>query len=989
MSKQIKKVIYIISILSFIISHSSFCQTWQYYDSLRAVYLQKLSYDTAQVYAEKALQSVKEKTGENDTLYARMLSAITEVTFCSGKYAIAIEYCKKEMEIRKVIQGIKHPDYATSLDNLASLYDATGNYHAAELFYIEAKDIRKKVPGEKHPDYASSLNNLAGLYDEMGDYSAAEPLNIEAKNIIKEVMGEKHPFYATSLDNLAQTYWEMGNYLAAEPLYIEAKNIRKEVLGEKHPDYALSLNNLGVFYQEMGNYPSSEALLMEAKNIYKEVLGEKHPDYARSLNNLAVLYWAMGNYTAAEPLYIEERNIYKEVLGEKHPYYALSLNNLAKLYQAIGNYTSAEPLYIEAKNIRKEVLGEKHPDYATSLNNLAGLYNEMGKYTSAEPLYIEAKNIRKEVLGEKHPDYATSLNNLACLYDATGNYPAAESFYLECLEKINKAIFQNFAFLSEKEKELYFKTQSVDFESFYSFSLRRKKVNPGITKIAFNNVVKNKGLLLKSSTAMRTAVLNSNDTALISKYERWIGMKKEISRLYSTEISKREQNPENLEQQANLIEKDLVRGSQIFSDFQKVQELTWGSVKNSLKPGEAAIEFIHFAEGKKRDTILYCALIITPECKQPEMVQLFYEKDLELILGTNSSNNLSCINSIYGTRQSTSERLYKLIWQPMEKYLEGVKTVYYSPDGLLHKISFNALGKGKDLYLGDNYILNRLGTTGKVVMLESFSIDNDLTACIYGGIDYSTDSTTNKVWQYLPGTKNEADKIDKIFKSKKIKTYYFSGKSATEASFKQLFSSTQSNQNPETGNPKPKILHIATHGFFYPDPEVLKKEEEKNTVVQKAPLVFRGGGSGFGLWQFVMNKNPLMRSGLVFSGANNVWNQKYAGSGEDGVLTAQEVTQLDLQKTQLVVLSACETGLGDIKGSEGVYGLQRAFKMAGVKYLIISLWEVPDNETSEFMTKFYKKLLLTKAVRKSFNETQSEMRKKYDPFYWAAFVLIE
>jgi CHAT domain-containing protein len=936
----LKKLTGIIFILSFVIRHSSFCQTWQHYDSLRAVYLEKISYDTALVFADKALQIVKEKTGENDTLYANMLRALMDVNYYAGKYPIAIEYCKKEKEIRKLIQGEKHPDYATTLSCLASLYDVTGNYQAAEPLYLEAKEI------------------------------------------LKEALGEKHPYYASCLNDLAQLYWAMGNFSAAEPLYIESMNIRKEILGEKHPDYAKSLNNLAVLYQEMGNYPAAEALLLESKNIYKEVLGENHPDYALPLNNLAVLYWSIGNYPAAEPLLLEAIKIIKETLGEKHPDYAFYLNDLGELYQAMGNYPAAEYLLLESKNIRKETPGEKHPDYAISLNNLAGLYNEMGNYAAAEPLYIEAKNIRKEVLGEKNLDYATSLNNLAILYQSLDNYPAAESYYLHCLEVVNSAIVQNFAFLSEKEKEMFFKTQANDFENFYSFSLKRKKDNQEITKIVFNDVVKNKGLLLKSSTAMRTAILTSNDTSLISKYEKWTGMKREISDLYSTEISKREKDPEKLEQQANAIEKDLVRGSQVFGDFQKVQKLTWESVRNNLKRGEAAIEFIRFTEGKKRDTSLYCALLITPLSKQPVMIQLFYEKELEVILGNNSSNNLSYISSIYGTNQVTNEQLYNLIWQPLEKYLEGVKTVYYSPDGLLHKISFAAMSNGKNVYLCDNYILNRLSTTGKVAMHENSGIDKDLLAGIYGGIDYSTDSTIQKIWQYLPGTKSETDKINQIFKSKKLKTKYFSGKSATEGSFKELFTINQLNSKPE-------ILHIASHGFFYPDPEVIKTEEEKSKVVPEEPVSFRGGGSGFGVWQFVMNKNPLMRSGLVFSGANNVWNRKYTGEGEDGVLTAQEVTQLDLRKTQLVVLSACETGLGDIKGSEGVYGLQRAFKMAGVKFLIMSLWQVPDNETSEFMTLFYEKLLLTKDIRKSFTETQSEMRKKYDPYYWAAFVLIE
>jgi CHAT domain-containing protein len=935
-----KKYICTVFIISFIALPASLCQTRQKYDSLRADYLEKSNYDSALIYAEKALQLVKEQTGPNDTLYANMLRAIIDVNYYNGTYASAIEYCKKEIEIRKTIQG------------------------------------------EKHLDYTASLNNLANLYDAIGNYSGAVDIFLREKRILEEIMSNKNTYYATCLNDLAQTYWVMGNYPAAEPLYIESKNIRKELLGERHPNYALSLNNLAALYQEMGNYPAAETLFLEAKTIIKEVQGENTVDYALSLNNLAVLYWAMNNYAAAEPLYVEAMNIYKKVLGEQHPDYAFALNNLAKLYQAMGKYSAAEPLLLKAKDLRKEILGVKHPDYATSLNNLAGLYDEMGNYSAAAPLYLEAKNIRKEVLGEEHPDYATSLKNLAGLYNEMGNQTAAESLYLECLAKVNNAIFRNFAFLSEKEKELYFKTQSGCFENFYSFSLKRKKENPEITGMVFNNVVKNKGLLLKSTTAMRTAILNSNDTALMSKYEKWIDIKKEISKLYSTEITNRAKNPEDLEQQANTIEKDLVRGSQVFSDFQQVQKLTWENVKESLKHGEAAIEFIHFAEGKKRDTILYCALLVTPQSKHPEMVKLFYEKDLESILGTNKSNNLLYINNIYGTSENRSEQLYKLIWQPMERYLKGIKTIYYSPDGLLHKISFAALDKGKAIYLCDRYDLNRLSTTGKVVLHENYSIDSVATAGIYGGIKYSTDSTTKEIWKYLPGTKNEADKIDQIFRSKELRTEYFSGTLATEESFKQLFSASKPGKKPE-------ILHIATHGFFFPDPEVPVKEEEKDTIIKETPIVFRGGSSNFGLWQFVKNKNPLMRSGLVFSGANNVWNQKYSDQGEDGVLTAQEVTQLDLQNTQLIVLSACETGLGDIKGSEGVYGLQRAFKLAGVKYFVMSLWQVPDEATSEFMTQFYDKLLLTKNIQKSFNETQLKMRNKYDPYYWAAFILIE
>ena len=208
-----------------------------------------------------------------------------------------------------------------------------------------------------------------------------------------------------------------------------------------------------------------------------------------------------------------------------------------------------------------------------------------------------------------------------------------------------------------------------------------------------------------------------------------------------------------------------------------------------------------------------------------------------------------------------------------------------------------------------------------------------------------------------------------------MKDFYTAGKNATETAFK-------------TSAPQNKIIHIATHGFFFPEPEANTYLENEGST-NKETQISRSADYAVGVYNFILNKNPLMRSGLVFAGANEVWSRKEYLDKEDGVLTAQEVATLDLRKTNLVVLSACETGLGDVKGTEGVYGMQRSLKMAGVKFIIMSLWQVPDAETVEFMEKFYTKLTKTKDIKQSFNETQNEMRKKYDPFYWAAFVLLE
>ncbi|MFH2094643.1 MAG: CHAT domain-containing tetratricopeptide repeat protein, partial [Bacteroidota bacterium] len=977
-------------------------QQWACYDTLKNEYVSRQSYDTALIYAEKAAEEYYNTVGENDTTYAILLNSVMEVEyyngdyesaisygekalairlntlgerhleyantcawlgylyFTTGKYPAAEEMYKKTIEARRALFGEKDDSFARAVNNLALLYVEMGNYKAAKPLYLKARDIYKELYGEKHEAYARALSNIAALYDDLGDYAAAEPLYIEAKNIRKEVLGEKHPEYATSLNTLAYLYDVTGNFSAAEQLYTEALNIRKEVLGVKHKSYAVSLNNLAFLYKEMGNYEAAEPLYETARNIWKEVLGERHPTYATALDNLALLYRAMGRYEEAGPLYREALEIRRESLGEKHPRYALSLNNLAYYYWLTDNYAASESLFVESASIMKEVLGEKHPSYALALENQAKLYVSVERYPEAEKLNINALTIRKEVLGENHPDYGTSLINLAGFYYKTGRLEEAGPLFTDALRVINNAIMQNFAFLSEREKELYFKIHTGSIDEFYSYAMKYYGKNPAISKEVYDNILKTKGLLLKSSTAMRTAILNSNDTALFSKYEEWIELKRNISRLNSTEISSRKEDPEILARQANELEKELVRASGLFDEIGKLQQLRWESVMNKLKPGEAAVEYLHFTDAYDGNKIKYYALLISPASDQPEMISLFEEGEMQSLLDKYRGSSFKSVSGVYGTNADTNEELYRLIWEPLEPFLKDIKTIYYSPDGILHKISFPAIGKGKNIFLCDEYNLLHVISTGKIVNAGQDKNEKIQSACVFGGIDYDTDSEGKAMWPYLPGSLTESEIIQEKFVRKNI---IFTGNTAKEASeekFKDIYSKN---------GIRPEILHIATHGFFYPDPDIQLKSLENESQKKHEVIEFRGS-SGTGLWQFVQNKNPLMRSGLLFAGANRAWSEPYSGTDNEGVLTAQEVTQLDMGKTRLVVLSACETGLGDIRGSEGVYGLQRAFKMAGVKYIIMSLWQVPDKETVEFMELFYKKLLKFKDVRRSFNETQ-------------------
>lgn len=974
------------------------------------------NYSKAETLFKEALNIYKKVLGQNHPDYATSLDNLAVLYRQYGKHLEAEPLYVEALSIREKILGKAHPDYALSLNNLAVLYWYLGNYEKAEPLYVEALKIREKILGKEHPDYAQSLSNLAVLHRDKGNYSEAEPLLIEALDIRAKVLGQNHPDYATTLDNLAVLYRETGNYSNAEPLFTQAINIRSEVLGHDHPFYATSLDNLAGLYWEIGNYSKAEPLYTEALNIRAQVVGKEHPSYAQSLNNLASLCKDMGDYTHAEILYIEALNVNKNVFGQDHPVYATSLDNLAGLYLIMGSFSKAEQLFTEALNINKKVLGQNHPYYARSLNNIALLYENMGDYEKAELLYIEASDVNRQVFGKDHPDYATSLDNLALLYWTMGNYNKAEPLFMQANDNLNNQIEKTFGFLSEKEKE-QFLSHNINyyFEIFNSFFLNMQDKDRSVNTVSYDNELIHKGMLLQSNTALRKAVYDSRDNDLIETYNLFIDTHKELAVLYSKPLAEREVSIDSLENIAEGFEKDLVQKAKNLPGIENLTGLTktrWQNVQQSLKPNEAAIEFIdfHYYNNGWTDSILYCALVLRKDYAHPGMIFLFEERQLKKYLSTQkATNSSSYISKLYSyssnlppadTNKLSGNPLYRLVWEPVNSSLRGVNTVYLSLSGLLHKVAFDAIPVTDSTFLSDIYDINIVSSTRILTRTKKAEpdISADLRASLYGGITYSMDSTDliamaqlyqepdydllalrsvdipddgrGLMWIDLPGTLTEVSDINKIFEAKQVPASLYTGKYATEESFKYMARQRKS----------PEVLHMATHGFFFPETESGKQEREKVDFQR-------------GLFEepaFTYAENPLLRSGILLAGASRIWdNMPAIENVEDGTLTAYEVSNMNLSNTRLVVLSACETGLGDVKGSEGVFGLQRAFKMAGVKYIIMSLWQVPDYQTSELMKLFYTNWLTGLSIKEAFTGAQQTMRKKYDPFYWAAFILVE
>lgn len=861
--------------------------------------------------ALKTYESIADNTGIASTNIA-----IAKSFTIQGQYSLAVEFANAViMQENKISPNLTADAYQTLAEVhrlQLQFHQALDNYQKALTIWETQTNLEKVV---------ECLNTMGSIYETTGNLP-------------------------------------MALIFCQQALDISTNNQQPE-------STAAILNNIGVVYRKLGDNAKAKESYQKALDI--NIKNSNTERIAYCYNNIGVILEQEGKFDEATLNYHKSIEI-KEQSNDKMGLSA-SLINLGNVYKRLKKTSEANELFLKALSISQSI-NDKHGE-AFAYGNLAALKLEQNDLNAS----IEYSNKNLEIakaLDLKQP-LKEAYRQLACAYEKTDSLELAEKHYRKIVETNQQEINANFSILSENEKELFFKTVSEDYDRFYAFTFQRQQKNPSINNELYNTVLRNKGLLLKSSTAMRNAILASNNSEAIGKHEQWIALKQAIAQQYSLPLAKRSNQLQTMENTANDLERDLVKTSAEFSDFKSTTALNWVDIKAKLTDNDVAIEFIQFKQTK--DSTHYAALIINKNSEYPIFQDLFEEKKLEKLLGSLAGNNLKFIQKIYGTLAENNDELYKLVWKPLEKHIKGYSTVYYSPSGLLHKISFAAISKSKNQYLIDDYNLQLVSTTANAGISEQNQPTSFSDITLFGGIKYNAQETESPTWKYLQGTLSETEMIEGLFKGKNIRVMRLTDTLAKEEEFKSIA-------------PKSSILHIATHGFFYPDPDKLKQIMDAEKEVGK--IQFRGSADTTRSSNvFIQSSNPLMRSGLVFARANDFWGKPITNNTDDGVLTALEVLNIDLRNNRLTVMSACETGLGDIAGSEGVYGLQRAFRMAGSSKLIMSLWQVPDAETAEFMKLFYTNLLNTANLRESFNQAQKLMRQKYDPYFWAAFVLLE
>ncbi len=932
-----------------------------------------------------------------------------------NKIDSAIVYAKKVCVFAEKEFGTKDSKYLNAMNNLAMLYKAIGKYDdAISTFNIILKQKEVQFTN-KHPNYANTLNSIAGIYTLKGMYLNAENLYIEAFNIYKSSISNKNdPNYKLFLQNHANTvfnlgslYYYAGKYDKSEPLMVESYNIRKQLLGDSHQDFILSLNNLAVLYKTIGNIDKAEELYLIAFNIHKNKYGENNIQYSQLAANIAELNLLKGNsidnkenklkyYKVSETYFNIAYNTFVKINGESHLDIIVLLNGLFATYNNLSliensedNLTKANLYLTKSIELTEGTNNTNSLLYVNTIHSKAKTYISKSDYTNAEVLLMKVLEKRAEIQGIEHPDYTQTLYDLATLFYTIDNKEKALLFFSKANINRIKHIKTMFSFMSESEKEKFIALTNSDFATFYSFCVKNYPNNKSFSGEIYNNVIANKGIIFSSIIELRNKISKSNNSTLSKYFESWLEKKDlygKLSTISESELTKNGINIKSIEDSIIILEKLLTVNSNEFSNFYTTKDVTWKEVQSKLLDNEAVIEIFNYKTYQNKhfeDTMSYYALVITKECTSPYLIYLFNDDVISKLL----------VNPQYTTKlnpyillENESKKLYSLLWQPIDNVVNSKSKLYISVSGIVNKISLQVLLNDKNEFLIDKYDLFFMNNTKNIV--DKTSSKNQITTksiALYGGISYDVncakvvevsnkykiktksnfiiqndcvDSNISSIkkWDFIEGTLVETSDIELELKNKGWTTYLFNGAIANEESLKNY------------SKKSPTVLHIATHGYF------INKTDAQSSIKNK----------------FEASNNRLFHSGLIFSGGNRVWTGgRNPSSVDDGVLTAYEVMNLDLSSTELVVLSACETGLGDIKSGEGVYGLQRSFQIAGAKSVIMSLWEVPDKETIELMKLFYKYWLEDFDKHNALKKAQLELSKKYKPFYWGAFIMIE
>ena len=998
-----------------------------YYLGLSLYYQDKVEASLS-IY-KKGIAHLAELLEAKDPLLALQKTNLTSIFIYTEQYDEALSLSDEVYTTMRNSEQTQTQAYINAVNNLGLLYMYKAEFGKAEKFLKEALEITQKEFNLNPVHMADIKSNLAYVYQKISNYREAKKYHEEALDIKSKFLYPNSPEYAKALQNYGVYLYETGEHVKSEEYLKKANNIFVKNNDVNSLSYAGLLNNLGVLYTKISRVKNSLKSYNKAIEIYEKKQLTTSESYTNLLNGKANCLIKLGNKASALKIGKQAFEIIKANYDEASLQYGDALLSYGEILRTNGNFTASQDCFSKAyeifgnyfdygtprfvaivnyyisdlvidkkyddalrllEKIEENIIttyGFESFDYAQTLSQKALIASISGDYDYAIRLYESVSSVYQKTIARNSDKYSNMLFNYAEILNDANKIEEAIKTFKEYNSGMQDVLKDVFTYRSESDKQKFLKQLQNQNSSINAHIFQNNNAYSKLTTIGLNNQLMLKSLLLNASRAIISNLSKSEDISIKEKVDRYGVIKFQLS---DPKVLGDKERTTQLRTELNTLETELVQihdqqfGGNTTDNFNR--DLV--NIKAKLKPNDIAIEFVEFEtrEGNlpSRQKV-YGAYLIKADTTIPVALQLFMAEDLKDILKNQTPNTLYQTRGSQGGSSTDTKGLYDLIWAPIEPYLEGIETIYFSPTGLLNQIPFAALDTTDKPILASQYNLVQLSSTYSLT--EPTANPNTTNTLFIGGIDYeytsSSSSTTSDTasnlamlksvsgtrsmgskWNYLPGTLDEVSSIKNLFKDNGKTHTLLSSKEATETIFKQL-----------SGN-SPNTIHIATHGFFFENP----KTNTSETLDISSQNIYKA------------SEDPLLRSGLIFAGANEAWTKgANLNSEDDGILTALEISNLDLSNTDLVVLSACETGLGDIDGSEGVYGLQRAFKMAGVDLIIMSLWEVPDTETAEFMQSFYSNWLSGQEIRQAFRNTQLTMAKKYEdnPEKWAAFVLFE
>jgi CHAT domain-containing protein len=828
------------------------------------------------------------------------------------------------------------------------------------------------------------------LKDQAKFLEARVPL-LKCLEIRERVLGADHLVVADTLGFVANNYENTGDFANSELFTLRALKIKEKVLGPDHPDVADELLALGVTYRYKNDYLKAEEVQRRAWGILEKAKLTETVVAAVVLQDLGFDDFVRGNYQSAEDYYQRAHAVLGKVFGPDHYHLAPSSTFLGDIAYAQGDYAKAETMFQKALALGEKALGPDHQNTTKYRNDVAMLYCTTGNYARGEALYEQSLAIHERRAFMSYPAVQTSLFGLARCFAAQGNWQEAVKFQSQASEIAERSVALNIAVGSEREKQAFLADLSLRASRNISLQTQLAHNDPTALHLAVTTVLENKGrvqdAVSNSLTALRQRHGSEDDHKLL---EQLGDLNSQLARLVLNGPQRMtpaeySQRIKVLEDQREQLEVEMNRRTAGFYEGQK--SVTLSAIQAAIPENAALIEFATYqpfdpkapdnetAYGKPH----YVVYVVRHQ-GEVEWQELGEARTIDRAIdGLRQALRDPQRKDVQQLARAVDEH----VMQPVRALAGDASHLLISPDGELNLIPFEALVDEQGRYLAEKYAISYL-TTGRDLLRMQVTRESKSKPVVVAAPLYGEPETTQVAGAAQPRLKTAsvAERRRSTIAAEDLSGVYFPPLSGTAQEARvihslfpeaQVLTGTQATKSALQKLIAPRILHIATHGFFLQDANAGTSRNTSSPGARSGPL------PAFKI------EEPLLRSGLALTGAN----LNRSGSGREGILTALEASNLNLWGTKLVTLSACETGIGEVRNGEGVYGLRRAFFLAGTETLVMSLWPVSDRVTREMMTAYYQGLKHGLGRGEALRQAELAMLKRKDrqhPFYWASFI---